>query len=95
MKNLPELEVNKGQERDNNWCQKTTHTLVLANFLATPEEIKTNIYENLQTVEQQDQFEEQNAQSLGTGEIVSSQSQDTFCRQIFHISFSKSRIVNG
>ena len=54
-----------------------THTWALANFLATPEEIKTNIYENLQTVEQQDRFEEQGAQSLVTAEIVSSQSQDT------------------
>ena len=55
-----------------------THTWALANFLATPEEIKTSIDdENLQTVEQQDQFEEQDTQSLGTGEIVSSQSQDT------------------
>ena len=54
-----------------------THTWALAIFLATPEEIKTNIYENLQTVEQQDQFEEQDAQSLGNAEIVSSQSQVT------------------
>ena len=39
---------------------------------------KTNIdAENLQTNEQQDQLEEQYAQNLGTGEIVSSQSQDT------------------
>ena len=49
-----------------------THTWALANFLATPEEIKTNIDdENPQTAEQQDQFEEQDAQSLGTAEIVS------------------------
>ena len=30
--------------------------MALANFLATPEEIKTNIYEYLQTVEQHDQL---------------------------------------
>ena len=46
--------------------------LALSNFLATPEEIKTNIDDaNLKTVEQQDHFEEQDAQSLGTGKIVS------------------------
>ena len=39
---------------------------------------KTNIDdESLQTNEQQDQLEEQYAQNLGIGEIVSSQSQDT------------------
>ena len=55
-----------------------THTWELANLLATPEEIKTNIdHEHLLTNEQQDQFEEEDAQSLGTAEIVSSQSQDT------------------
>ena len=55
-----------------------THTWAIAYFLATPEEIKTNIDdENLQTVEQQDQFEEKDAQSLGTAKIASSQSQDT------------------
>ena len=43
-----------------------THTWALANFLATPEEIKTHIDdENAQTAEQQDQFKEQDAQSLG------------------------------
>ena len=67
-----------------------THTWVLANFLATPEEIKTNIDdENLQTVEQQDQFEEQDAQCFGTAEIVSSQSQDTQSadKSIISVSF--------
>ena len=45
--------------------------MALANFLATPEEINTNIDDkNLQTVQQQD------AQSLGSAEIVSSRSQD-------------------
>ena len=49
----------------------------LANLLATPEDIKTNTDDkNLQTVQQQDQFEEQDAQSTGTVEIVSSLSQD-------------------
>ena len=44
----------------------------LANLLATPKEMKTKIDdENPQTTEQQDQFEEQDAQSLGTVEIVS------------------------
>ena len=48
-----------------------THKWTLANVLATTEEIKTKIDdENLQTNDQQDQFEGQYAQSLGTGEIV-------------------------
>ena len=55
-----------------------SRTWALAYFLATPEEVKTNIDDkNLQTVEQQDQLEEQDVQSLGTTEIVSSQIQDT------------------
>ena len=46
----------------------------LANLL---EDIKTNTDDkNLQTVQQQDQFEEQDAQSLGTAGIVCSLSQD-------------------
>ena len=50
----------------------------LASFLDTQEDIKRNIdAENLLTVEQQDQFEDQDTQSLGTVEIVSSQSEDT------------------
>ena len=49
-----------------------THTWALVNFLATPVEIKTNIDdENLRTAEQQDQFEEQEAQSLGTAALWS------------------------
>ena len=51
--------------------------MALANFLTTPEEIKTNIDDKyLQTVQQRDQFEEQDAQRLGTAEIVPSLSQD-------------------
>ena len=87
MKYTPELEVNRAKpirfegyqlgKRQQLVSYNYTHTWALAIFLATPEEIKTNIYENLQTVEQQDQFEEQDAQSLGTAEIVSSRSQVT------------------
>ena len=88
MKYLLELEVNKAKPicfegyqlgKSQQLVSKAyTHTWALANFLATPKEIKTNIDdENLQTVEQQDQFEEKDAQSLGTAEIVSSQIQDT------------------
>ena len=80
MKYLPELEVNKAKssrfevyqlgKRQQLVSKDYTHTWALANFLASPEEIKTNIDdENLQTVEQQDQFEEQDAQCFGTGEI--------------------------
>ena len=96
MKYLPELEVNKAKpirfegyqlgKRQQLVSNNYTHTWPLAIFLATPEEIKTNIYENLQTVEQQDQFEEQDAQSLGTAEIVSSQSQVTHSADKTNIS---------
>ena len=88
MKYLQDLEVNKAKpirfesyqlgKRQQLVSKDFTHMWTLANFLATPEDIKTNIDdENLQTVEQQDQFEEKYAQSLGTAENVSSQSQDT------------------
>ena len=88
MKCLPELEVNKAKpirfegyqlgKRQQLVSKDYTHTWAIAYFLVTPEEIKTNIdEENLQTVEQLDEFEEKDAQSLGTAEIVTSQSQDT------------------
>ena len=53
-----------------------TYMWALTNILATPEEIKTSIDDNLQTVEQQNQLEEQDAQSLSNVEIVSTKSQD-------------------
>ena len=87
MKSLPVVEDNKAKpirfegyqlgKRQLLVSEDYTHTWVLANLLhvhvATPEGITTNIDDkNLQTVEQQDQFEEQEAQSLGTAESVSS-----------------------
>ena len=70
MKYLPELEVNKAKpirfegyklgKRQQLVSKDYTHTWALASFRATPEDIKTNIDdENLQTVEQQNKFEEQ------------------------------------
>ena len=70
MKYFPELEVNKAkpirfegyklEKRQQLVSNNYNHTWALASFRATPEEIKTNIDdENLQTVEQQNKFEEQ------------------------------------
>ena len=67
MKYLPELEVNQAEpicfegyqlgKRQQLVSKDYTHTWALTNFLATPEEIKTNtVDENIQTVEQQDQI---------------------------------------
>ena len=99
MRYLPELEVNKAKpirfegyqlgKRQQLVSKDYIHTWTLANLLATPVEIKTNVDdENLETVEQQNKFEEQDAQSLSTAEIMSSQSQDTQSADKSIISFS-------
>lgn len=88
VKYLPELEVTKAKpirfdgyqlgKRQQLVSKDYTHAWALATFLATPEDINTSTDDaNMQTVEQQEQFEGQDSQNLDTPETQSSDSQDT------------------